>query len=383
MGVWRVLMVAAAILVAAPGAARAGIAAAFGATSYAPGQTAFLHVAGPPRALTVQVFRSGTGPGGLALAPVDDPRPVHGSTIAVHVWSWPSGVYFARLSGPDGTGVAPFVLRPPALGASRVAVVEPTYTWQAYNDFAGGSWYFGGPDTVQLGRPYLDAGVPPHFRDYDVGFLRWLARTGKQVDVLSDEDVERIESARVLAHLYDLIVFPGHEEYVTQHVYDLVQQYRDLGGNLAFLSADDFFYRVNRVGSTITRVGRWRDVGRPEAALVGEQYVNWDEHVFPNRPYTVAAPDSWAFADTGLHADSRFGLYGIEIDATTPDSPPGTEVLAQIPDAFGPGQNAQMTYYELGGAKVFSAGVMNFGGSADWPVVSTILENVWDRLSKP
>jgi len=373
MGAGRVFTVAAAILLVAPAAARAAITASFGAASYAPGQTAFLHVAGRPRALTVQVFRSGPGRGGLALAPVDDPRRVHSSTIAVHVWDWPSGVYFARLSGPDGTGVAPFVLRPPALGAGRVAVVEPTYTWQAYNDFGGGSWYFGGTDTVQLGRPYLDAGVPPHFRDYDAGFLRWLARSAKQVDMLSDEDLERVESARRLVRLYDLVVFPGHEEYVTQHVYDLVRQYRDLGGNLAFLSADDFFYRVDRVGSTITRVGRWRDAGRPEAALVGEQYLNWDERAFPNRPYRVAAPDSWIFAGTGLHEGSRFGLYGIEIDATTPASPPGTQVLAEIPDAFGPGENAQMTYYELGGAKVFSAGVLNFGGSADRPVVSTIL----------
>lgn len=58
-------------------------------------------------------------------------------------------------------------------------------------------------------------------------------------------------------------------------------------------------------------------------------------------------------------------------------------MLAQIPDAFGPGENAQMTYYELDGAKVFSAGVMNFGGSAGWPVVSTILSNVWTRLTTP
>jgi hypothetical protein len=371
------------LLVAPAAAAHAAIAASFGAPSYAPGQTAYLHLAGPPRSVTVQIFRSGSGRGGLALAPVDGPQRLHGSTIAVHLWDWPSGVYFARVSGSDGSGLAPFVLRPPALGAARVAVVEPTYTWQAYNDFGGGSWYFGGPDTVLLGRPYLGGGVPPHFREYDVGFLRWLVRTGKQVDVLSDEDLERFDSARRLAQLYDLIVFPGHEEYVTQHVYDLVQGYRDLGGNLAFLSADDFFYRVARSGETITRLGRWRDAGRPEASLVGEQYVNWDESVFPNRPYTVAAPDSWVFAGTGLHADSHFGLYGIEIDSTTPASPAGTQVLAQIPDAFGPGENAQMTYYELGGAKVFSAGVMNFAGSARWPVVSTILENVWDRLSKP
>ena len=43
-----------------------------------------------------------------------------------------------------------------------------------------------------------------------------------------------------------------------------------------------------------------------------------------------------------------------------------------------------MTYYETaGGAKVFAAGVMNFGGSALWPGVSRIVENLWHRLAVP
>jgi hypothetical protein len=58
-------------------------------------------------------------------------------------------------------------------------------------------------------------------------------------------------------------------------------------------------------------------------------------------------------------------------------------VLAQIPDDFGPGQSAEMTYYERGGAKVFAAGVMNFGATSGWPVVSKLMENLWARLSTP
>ena len=40
------------------------------------------------------------------------------------------------------------------------------------------------------------------------------------------------------------------------------------------------------------------------------------------------------------------GSYGIEIDSRAPSSPPGTVVLAQIPDPMGPGRPAHMTYYE-------------------------------------
>jgi hypothetical protein len=59
-------------------------------------------------------------------------------------------------------------------------------------------------------------------------------------------------------------------------------------------------------------------------------------------------------------------------------------VLARIANAFGPGKSAEMTYYETArGAKVFAAGVINFGGSALWPHSSRMLDNLWRRLSAP
>ena len=110
---------------------------------------------------------------------------------------------------------------------------------------------------------------------------------------------------------------------------------------------------------------------------------------FPPRqaPYTVTGADlaPWAFEGTGLVNGSRFGLYGIEIDSTTPSSPTGTQVLARIPDLLGPGRTAEMTYYESpSGARVFSAGAMNFGGQiALWPEAQRLFENVWARLAPP
>jgi hypothetical protein len=163
----------------------------------------------------------------------------------------------------------------------------------------------------------------------------------------------------------------------------MVEQYRDAGGNLAFLSADNFFYQVERSGPTMIGRIRWRDLGQPEAALVGAQYAGWDETRLPNRPYlvgdTAAAP--WLFAGTGLQDGSRFGNYGIEVDEHTTTSPPGTHVLASIPNAVAPGVGAEMTYYRLGHAHVFDAGVMNFGATADWPLVSTLVTNLWRHLS--
>jgi hypothetical protein len=279
---------------------------------------------------------------------------------------------------------APVIVRPSRLGESRVLVVEPTNTWQAYNFARGDSWYLDpGVQFVDLTRPYLGDGLPPYFRSYDLGFLRWYRRSGERADFVSDTDLERFTNGAQLRRLYRLIVFPGHEEYVTPHAYDLIEQFRNLGGNLAFLSADNFFYRVTYSGRDMVGRTRWRDLGRPEAALVGAEYVGWEQHRYPNRPYrvvdTAAAP--WLFAGTGLHDGSRFGHYGIEIDARSAESPPGTRALAEIPDAFGPTVSAEMTIYRRGGATVFDAGVINFGATGDWPIVSRMLTNLWQHLS--
>jgi hypothetical protein len=371
------------------------IEASFDARSYRPGQVAHLIVSTRVERCELRIFRAGGGADGpLQGSPVTPATVLAGRAADVRVGAWPSGLYYGRLTEPGGrVGYATFVVAPRRLGEHRVAVVLPTNTWQAYNFFDGNgdgrpdSWYANpSSSTVSLDRPFLDAGVPPHYAGYDRGFLRWLQLERRMPDFLTDDDLERIASGDVLAKAYDLIVFSGHEEYVTTHEYDLVQRYRDLGGNLAFLSANDFFYRVERRSGTITRDGRWRDLGRPESALIGAQYVDWYQERYRNEPYLVtnSAGASWLFRGTGLADGTRFGNYGIEIDARTPASPRGTRVLARIANIFGPGKTAEMTYYTTPrGAKVFAAGVINFGGTSLWPGVREMVGNIWTELSRP
>jgi N,N-dimethylformamidase beta subunit-like protein len=397
----RLLVVAAALMLAggsyAAGRATASVGAsgpvqaAFAARSYAPGARAVLDLRGHAAAVRVSFYRAGGGRVGLLDGQLVTPartiaRP--GPTLHVRLGRWPSGLYYAKVVTPrKGTWYAPFVLRPPRLGVANVLVVLPTNTWQAYNFEGGDSWYENANvHRIDISRPFVNHGIPPHYLHYDRGFLRWLAIHNYEPDFVSDDDLDRLGSAATLARAYRLIIFSGHEEYATQHEYDLVQGYRDLGGHLAFLSANDFFYKVVKRGDTMDGRWRWRDLGRPEAALVGEQYVGWNEDRYTNRPFHITgvgrAP--WLFADTGLRDGSIFGRYGIEVDSRTPASPPGTAVLADIPNIFGPGKTAEMTYYTTpAGAKVFSAGVMNFGGSALWPTVSAMLENLWVKLTTP
>ena len=384
-----------------------GVAMSFGQRSYAPGTSARVTIATDAHSLELQVLGFRKNPPAVKIDQATGAAPVgpaawidwRGHRNAPHTVrvqgaaNLPTGLYFLRATAGDGrVGYAPFIVRPRPAKRHRVAVVLPTNTWQAYNfedgnhDGWGDSWYVSSRiKSVDLKRAYVGNGVPRRFRELDMPFQRWLAATGRQVDVLSDDDLERIRSGDALAARYDLVVFPGHEEYVTPHEFSVVEQYRDLGGNLAFLSADNFYRRVDRRGARIFRNLPWRELGLPEAALVGVQYLNSD-HCERQGAYVVtgALQAPWLFAGTGLVDGSRFGSFGCEIDASGPASPPGTTVLATIPDLFGPDHSAEMSHYETpDGAKVFAAGALNFAGALGSPPVSQLLDNLWARLSRP
>src|SRR3954465_4925863 len=243
-----------------------GIEAGFLKPSYAPGEAASVSVATDAKTLAFQVFAYGGGAfpsirdlrtNGMAMtgaARVDwrAHRDAPSQIQFVRPGDWPSGLYFLRITASDGrVGYAPLIVRPRLLGKQRVAVVLATQTWQAYNfsdangDGWGDSWYVTGRTrSVDLSRPFLDFGLPFRFPHWDLTFLTGLQQTGKQVDFLSDEDLDAIPTGDDLAKHYDLVIFPGHEEYVTEHEYDVVPRYRNPGGNLAFLAANNMFWHV-------------------------------------------------------------------------------------------------------------------------------------------
>jgi N,N-dimethylformamidase beta subunit-like, C-terminal len=122
--------------------------ALFADPSYSPGQVARLRVVADATRLTVQPIaafpRSADPNAPIASDPAVGPartvawRPGAG-TVTVRIGRWASGVYFVRAtSGREGV-VAPVVVRP-RLGQAPVAVVVPTFTWQAYNRRGGDTW---------------------------------------------------------------------------------------------------------------------------------------------------------------------------------------------------------------------------------------------------
>jgi hypothetical protein len=386
----------------------------FNQRSYRPGQVAILNIgSGSTNHAKLQIFLAGASGGDAPVAAkpgwdkhifgeaVTTPqrilRPAGGAAwnVPIHLGAnWPSGDYVARLTWPGHSDYAPFILRPTKLGTAPVLVIEPTNTWHAYDALYNDSWYISSKvHVIDLAHPWTDHtikgqptpdGLPKQFQVLDVGFLRWYWKSGYRADFFSDDDLEHIKNVKQLLR-YKAIIFGGHEEYVTAHVYKLITEYRDAGRNLAFLSANNFFYRVKVHGNTMIGRTRWRDLGKPEASLIGAQYVGWngqDGSNWPNRPYHVvdreAAP--WLFKGTGLRNGATFGKYGIEIDEPNTVSPDDTDVLADIPHEFA-NKAADMTIYRMGRATVFDAGVFNFGASAHWPKISRMVSNLWSHLS--
>jgi hypothetical protein len=381
-----------------------GVDAFFNRSTYRAGAAARLTVAADARSLHWQILRAGVEQTptrsdddfhGRGIGLVHSVRVTSSNTpfsIRVSTAGLRTGVYFVRLTALDGRhGYAPFIITPRHLGSNRVAVVLPTYTWQAYNfedadqDGWGDTWYAGWfAHTARLGRHFAGWGMPPYFRRYELPYLTWLARHRHAVDFLSDDELQGV-SGRRLAHAYDLLVFPSHHEYVTQSEYDTITFFRNRGGNLMFLSANNFFWKVTVRSGVLTRTAEWRTLGRPEAALLGTQY-RANDHGTHKGAWIVehASLARWLWRDTGLRNGAAFGRGGIEIDSRTHASPAGTIVVAEIPHLYGPQFDAQMTYYETKrGARVFSAGAMMLTKPARYPRMSRFLENLWQRMAAP
>lgn len=380
-----------------------GVDVAFQQRGYALGAQASASIATDARRVRVQFFGypgpgspgeldTETGASAMSPAVTLDWRGHRGAPHVVDFGpseSWPSGLYFLRVTTSDGrVGYAPLVLRARRLGEQRAAVVLPTNTWQADNlrdangDGWGDSWTADASlQTVDLRRAYLDAGLPDGFRSGSGAVIAWLTGTEKRVDYLSDDDLAAVSSGDALRRAYDLVVFAGSEEYAGRHAYGVVRRFRDVGGRLMFLSAANFHWRAERKGSTLRRVRSWRQLGRPEAGLVGAQVTASGRGV--GKAYVVqgASAEPWIFAGTGLADGSTFGRFGSKIDATTRQSPAGTVVLARIRRAIGR-RSAEMTYYRTAaGAQVFAAGVLDLASALDEPAVAALVENVWRRLA--
>ena len=149
-----------------------------------------------------------------------------------------------------------------------------------------------------------------------------------------------------------------------------------------FLSANNFFWRIDVRRGVMTRVATWRSLGRPEAPSLGAQYIG-NGHGIRGSWLRPEGSAEMALRRHPARPRGAFSSGGIEIDAVAPSSPRGTRIVAAIPNLLGRGKSAHMTYYETPrGAKVFSAGAFTLAGSVRQPAVRQLLTNLWNRLAR-
>ena len=119
--------------------------------------------------------------------------------------------------------------------------------------------------------------------------------------------------------------------------------------------------------------------------MLGVQYRANDEGKHRGAyQLTPEGQQSWEMAGVDGGALAQWPFLGIEYDMTTSVSPAGTELLAEVdPQLPNPTIRGDMTYYEDGGAKVFSAGTLNLTSALRYAPFQQLLENLWENLSAP
>ena len=199
-------------------------------------------------------------------------------SITLTPGAWVSGVYAAKLTKERRASRLRSADPPaPTLGTVREAVVMPTNTWQAYNfddsdgDGWGDTWYAGGNPPVRLTRPYRQRGTPPWFRRSDVPFLKFLRGPGARRTCSPKTTSRRSRTGTNCAGSTTWSSSPGTPSTSPARIRRRATVPRP-GRPLIFLSANNFFWKVEKNGQWMRRVKLWRELGRPESALLGVQY---------------------------------------------------------------------------------------------------------------
>ena len=410
-----------------------------------PGEALHLHVStAPAAAYRVEIYRLGWygSMGGRLIdctpscttstpgttQPVPTPDPVTGEVRAA--WSvtdtitvgknWTSGYYAARLVLPGGGQPASvlFVVKAPPSVRSKILVVAAVNTWQAYNTWGGKSLYPNSGQApanhVSFDRPW-SPGSQGQFLAWGIHVVRFLEREGYDVSYTTDVDIDR-DPDELLAHR--LVIVAGHDEYWTKAMRDAYERARDAGVNLAFMGANDGYWQVRYENDHRTIVAykskadpvadrsqttvMFRDLNPPryECSLLGVQHQGSIERADVSHDFAVAPgalSDPW-FAGTGFTTTSTLpGLVGPEWDQIVSPRDAWTCRFMSLTTFFhyeGPPGNADtVRYYAPSGARVFSAGSLQFvwglddyrtgaPGSAD-PRLQQFMRNAIAEMTAP
>ncbi len=273
----------------------------------------------------------------------------------------------------------------------------------------------------------------PHLLPVDLQLLKFYAREGVAIDVLTDRDLHDDGYAAVSG--YKGLLTGSHPEYWSSDMMKALDHYLDAGGNLAYLGGNGFYWVVAYKGETMELRRVKSDIwsGRPGEAhmsITGEPGGNWEDRGLKNpqsylgvtylimsfgpaRPYqrlegSFAPEYSWLFdglsvAPIGDSGTVLGGAAGYEIDAVvrsqeTPKSlvrlatADGFDDSFQVrPDVWLADGNveretlrrADMTIYShAGGGQVFCTGSVAWIGALPKPGESNNVGQIMKNLAE-
>ncbi len=272
----------------------------------------------------------------------------------------PAGLLIVNLVTVEGRLSQPLqlLLRLPATerGGPRVALMHPSFTWQAYNTEGGASFYTEAPPrplfSVSLRRPIDQRAVYDHHNARScMPFMRLFdeaqiaARHFCNYDLHSDagflDDVE-------------VLVLCGHDEYWTKELRANIDAFLARGGRIACFSGNTNWWQTKLLGETLYLSQEGSEAPEPEFSGTGYMFQPWiDNPIEPklglgyvpggyslryyhtekqaeergispedygtSRGITVADATHPIFAGTGLRTGDVFGVNSdvmhVEIDA--------------------------------------------------------------------
>ncbi len=227
-------------------------------------------------------------------------------SISIPTANLPQGLYECRLVASDGktsSGIY-FNLRPDEASIKNLdaLVILPTFTWQAYNDIGGGSFYTAhvGPNRkVSLKRPIAVEGL--HSAKGAIPLLKTLRDEGYNVACIDSLDLHK---RAVKLSLAPVVILVGHDEYWSARMRKQIDGYIRGGGSVVVFGGNTCWWRVSVRGGEISvlkgkRWGRTKKHRRGKA--VGRR--RFDQWFRPH----IATPEEATFGSS-----YRFGGYSLE-----------------------------------------------------------------------
>jgi len=321
-------------------------------------------------------------------------------TTTVDTSGWPPGGYLLRIDTARATRLVPLVVRSSEAHA-RLLVVLSAMTWQAYNEWGGGSLYDADDESfvhrslaVSFDRPYDTAYGAGRFAYQDLPMERVAERLGLPLAYTTDYDLDL--DPGLLAGVTGIVI-GGHSEYWTARARNAVVGAVTRGTNLVAFGANTAYWRARLAGRTLGLPGRpdrrdgrprvvvvtkearldplassdpsgatarFRDAPdpRPEQQLTGMQY-----DCFPARGSWVVTDPRWfGYAGLGVKAGQDLGAFVLpEADRVYPGraTPRSLQVVAYDRYACRPGTETAHTgvyWTNAAGAGVFVTGTMGW-----------------------